>query len=182
MQAMEHIPGNGIHDVPKAFDWASLGNVKIVNVSGSRGQAAIALANNFGDVKLLVQDSANVIQGAESGVPKELQGRVEFMKHELFEPQTAKAQVYFFRLVLRGLGDKYAVQVLKAQIPALQPGAKILIQDVAMPEPGSIPLWRERVARYVNKCECRGRTIVDRKSQVCGFGNCMLLQWSRKIP
>ncbi|KAH8732614.1 O-methyltransferase-domain-containing protein [Phaeosphaeriaceae sp. PMI808] len=150
MQAMEHIPGNGIHDVPKAFDWASLGNVQIVNVSGSRGQAAIELANNFGDVKLLVQDSANVIQGTESGVPKELQGRVEFMKHELFEPQTVKAQVYFFRLVLRGLGDKYAVQVLKAQIPALQPGAKILIQDVAMPEPNTIPLWRERVARSVD--------------------------------
>lgn len=150
MKALEHIPGNGIHDVPNAYDWASLGEAYIVNLGGSRGQAAIELARKFENVKLLVQDSATVIQGAESEIPKELHGRVEFMKHELFEPQTVKAQVYFFRLVLRNLGDNYAVQVLKAQIPVLEPGSKILIQDVTMPEPNSIPLWRERVARYLN--------------------------------
>jgi hypothetical protein len=147
MQAIAHVPGYAIENVSTVYDWASLGDVYIVDVSGSRGQAAIELAKNFEKAKFLVQDSAMMIQGAESGVPKDLEGRVEFMEHELFQPQTVKADIFFFRMVFRNLGDKYAVPVLKAQIPALRPGVKILIQDVCMPEPNAIPLWRERVSR-----------------------------------
>lgn len=160
MQAINHVPGYAIEKVSTVYDWASLGDARIVNVGGSRGQAAIELAKNFGNIKLLVQDGAGMIQGAESGVPEELKGRVEFMPHTLFEPQTVEAPVYFFRMVFRGLGDKYAVEVLKAQIPVLRPGVKILLQDVVMPEPGAIPLCRERVARAVDlalECFSNGR-------------------------
>ncbi|KAI1660016.1 sterigmatocystin 8-O-methyltransferase [Daldinia decipiens] len=124
------------------------------------GQAAIELANHFGNVKLLVQDAAMMIAGAETDVPEQLKGHVEFMKHELFDPQTVQADIYFFRMVFRNWGDKYALQILKAQIPALRPGAKILIQDVCMPEPDTIPLWRERIQRSVDlslKCYFNGR-------------------------
>lgn len=152
MQAIDHVPGYAIGNVSKVYDWASLGDAYIVNVGGSRGQAAIELANNFGNVKLLVQDSAMIIQGAESDVPDQLKGRVEFMKHDLFEPQTVQADVYFFRMVFRNWGDKYAVQALKAQIPVLRPGVRILIQDVCMPEQDTIPLWRERIQRYAARC------------------------------
>ena len=69
------------------------------------------------------------------------------MQHELLDPQTILADVYFFRIVFRNLGDKYAVPILKAQIPVLRPGTRILIQDVVMPQPNVIPLWRERVSR-----------------------------------
>lgn len=148
MQAIDHVPGYAIRNVSKVYDWASLGDAFIVNVGGSRGQAAIELASNFANVKLLVQDSPVIIEGAESEVPDHLKGRVEFMKHELFEPQTVQADVYFFRMVFRNLGDKYAVRALKAHISALRPGVKILIQDVCMPEQDTIPLWRERVQRY----------------------------------
>ncbi|PQE32257.1 sterigmatocystin 8-O-methyltransferase protein [Rutstroemia sp. NJR-2017a WRK4] len=63
-------------------------------------------------------------------------------------------------VVLRGLGDEYDVQVLKAQLPALQPSAKILIQDVVMPKPNVIPLWREIMARSADlalECFSNGR-------------------------
>ena len=152
MQAINHVPGYAIERVPTVYHWASLGNAYIVNVGGSRGQAAIELAKKFGNLTLLVQDSANMIQDADSGVPEELKRQIDFMAHDLFVPQTVEASIYFFRMVFRNLGDKYAVQVLKAQIPVLRPGTKILIQDVCMPEPDVIPLWRERVARYVACC------------------------------
>ncbi|KAI3393977.1 hypothetical protein diail_3338 [Diaporthe ilicicola] len=150
MQAIDYVPGYAISNVPTVYDWASLGDVLLVNVGGQRGQAAIELAKNFSNVKLLVQDSAMIIKGAESDIPKELKGRVEFQSHELFEPQKVQADVYFFRMVFRNWGDKYAVNALKAQIPALRPRAKILIQDVCMPEQDSIPLWRERIQRSVD--------------------------------
>lgn len=152
MQALEHIRGFALVDVLKAYDWDSLGDAFIVHVGGQRGQVATKLAENFGNVKFLVQDSEMIIHGAESDVPAQLKGRVEFQKHELFDPQTVHADVYFFRMALRSWGDKYAVNALKAQIPALRPGVKILIQEVVMPEQETIPLWRERVQRHVASC------------------------------
>ncbi|KAF2648239.1 S-adenosyl-L-methionine-dependent methyltransferase [Lophiostoma macrostomum CBS 122681] len=150
MQAISHVPGYAVENITTVYDWATLGSAYIVNVGGSRGQVAIELAKNFGDLKILVQDSAGTIEGAEAGIPIELKDRIELMEHELFEPQTVKADVYFFRMLFRNFGDKYAVMALRAQIPMLRPGVKILIQDVVMPEPGVIPLWRERISRAVD--------------------------------
>ncbi|KAH8673371.1 sterigmatocystin 8-O-methyltransferase [Xylariales sp. PMI_506] len=151
MKSLDHVPGCGDAFVAKAYDWASLGDVFIVNVGGQRGSVAIDLASKFENIKLLVQDATMVIEGADSAVPNQLKERVQFMKHELFENQTVQADVYFFRMILRCWGDKYAVNILRAQIPALRPGAKILIQDACMPGPDSVsPLWRERVMRSVD--------------------------------
>lgn len=152
MQAIDHVPGYAVGAVSKVYDWASMGNAFIVNVGGSRGQVALELANNFENITLLVQDVAMVIEGAESDVPDRFKQRVRFMQHDLFDPQTVQADVYFFRMVFRTWGDKYALRILRAQIPALQPGAKILIQDACMPEPDTIPLWRERIQRYSSRC------------------------------
>ncbi|KAI6091007.1 sterigmatocystin 8-O-methyltransferase [Hypoxylon rubiginosum] len=151
MKSLDYVPGCGDAFVAKAYDWTSLGNVTIANVGGQRGSVAIDLASKFENVKLIVQDAAMIIQGADSAVPDQLKERVQFMSHDLFASQTVQADVYFFRMILRSWGDKYAVNILKAQIPALKPGAKILIQDACMPEPDSAsPLWRERVMRSVD--------------------------------
>ncbi|KAI1120775.1 hypothetical protein F5Y10DRAFT_272749 [Nemania abortiva] len=90
-----------------------------------------------------------VIGRAESGVPSQLKKRVRFVKHELFKQQTVQADVYFFRMVLRNWGNKYAVGILKARIPALRREAKILVRDACMLERDAISLWRERVMRAV---------------------------------
>jgi hypothetical protein len=119
---------------------------------GSRGEAAFELARTFTDLKFIVQDSKNTLVDVNSTIPSELAARVMFKEQELFAPQETRADVYFFRMVFRGLGDAFATQVLQAQIPALRPGVKILIQDVVMPEPEAIPLWKDRVARYVATC------------------------------
>jgi hypothetical protein len=155
MQAIDHVPGYAINQISTVYDWAHLGNATIVHVGGAQGQAAIELAKNFKNLLFVVQDSAMMIQGANSTASSEFQGRIKFMEHALFAPQTVKAPVYFFRMALRGLGDKYAVQILQAQVPVLQSGAKILIQEVVMPEPDVIPLWRARFARYVARCLSR---------------------------
>ncbi|KAK7745610.1 hypothetical protein SLS62_009788 [Diatrype stigma] len=131
MKSLDHVPGCGDAFVAKSYDWASLGD--------------------FENIKLLVQDSPAIIQGADSAVPDSLKERVQFMPHELFATQTVKADVYFFRMVLRSWGDQYAVKILQAQIPALRPGAKILIHDAILPGPDSAsPLWRERLLRSVD--------------------------------
>lgn len=149
MKSFDHFPGYAITDVPRLYDWASLGNVSIVDVGGSRGHVAIELAKNFENLKFLVQDMQMVVNGAEADVPGEVKERVSFQAQDLLEEQTAPGDVYFFRMIFHNWGDKYAVKILKSQIPALRPGAKILIQDRVMAAPGEIPMWRERDVRYV---------------------------------
>lgn len=148
MQAINHVLGYAIEDLTTVLDWASLGNATIVNGMGSRGKAAFTLARKFINLKFIIQDSSTTLVGVNT--PSELMTRIKFEEHELFAPQDAKGDVYFFRMVFRNFSDAFATQISQAQVQALQPGAKILIQDVVMPEPEAIPLWKDRVTRYVS--------------------------------
>ncbi|KAI1824558.1 sterigmatocystin 8-O-methyltransferase [Xylaria intraflava] len=150
MKSLDRFPGYTIAEVSNLYDWASLGNALVADVGGSQGYVAMELAKNFENIKFLVQDMEMVVGGAQSGVPDQLKGRIEFMAHELFDPQPVQADVYFFRMIFHNWADKYAIRILRAQIPALRPGVKILIQDAVMPDPGSVPLWRERDMRAVD--------------------------------
>lgn len=176
-QTMKHVPGASFESVTTIYEWASLGDVQVVNVGGSRGQAAIELAKTFESIKVVIQDAPQTIQGAELSIPDNLKERVSFMPHSLFDLQTVKAPVYFFRMLFRGLGDNSAIKVLKAHIPVLEPGVKILIQDVCMPEPNTIPLWMERTARYVTRL-LNNMNIANKILQGSGSSSAMLLQRS----
>ncbi|KAE8329587.1 hypothetical protein BDV39DRAFT_213720 [Aspergillus sergii] len=55
---------------------------------------------------------------------------------------TVVADVYFFRWVFHAFTEKYAIQVLRALIPVLKKGAKIVINDGVIPDPGTVP-WME---------------------------------------
>ncbi|EDO00422.1 hypothetical protein SS1G_14292 [Sclerotinia sclerotiorum 1980 UF-70] len=129
------------------YDWASLGQSQVVDIGGAQGHTAMELAKCFEGLNILVQDMDKVVENAELGVPEELKKRVHFMAHDFFAPQTVQADVFYFRWILHNWADKYCVLILRAQIPALKPGARIIIQDTCMPEPGTVPLWRERDLR-----------------------------------
>jgi hypothetical protein len=84
---------------------------------GSWGQAAFELARNSTNLNFIVQDSKNILVGVNSTITSDLTGRVTLEEHELFAPQNAKAYIYFFRMVFRGLDDDFATQALQAQFP-----------------------------------------------------------------
>jgi hypothetical protein len=75
---------------------------------------------------------------------------IEWMVHDYFTPQpVVGADVYLYRFVFHNLYDEKAIAVLRAGIPALKPGAKILINDESLPEPGKARWRNERAARYI---------------------------------
>lgn len=57
------------------------------------------------------------------------------------------ADIYFFRCVFHNWSDKYSVKILQNLIPALKPGAKVLVNDLVMPEPNTLVPTVERIAR-----------------------------------
>lgn len=129
------------------YDWKSLGPVKMVDVGGGAGHHSIELARRFPNLSVIVQDMDKMFEGVK--IPEELEGRFKFMAYDLFAPQTIQADVYFFRWIFHNWSDKYSVLIIKALIPALKPGAKIILNESCMPEPGEIAHWREKDLRLV---------------------------------
>ena len=66
----------------------------------------------------------------------------------MFEAQPIKsADAYFYRAVFHDWSDKYGIKMLQALIPALKKGAKVILNDGVMPEPGKLPPSMERLNR-----------------------------------
>jgi hypothetical protein len=83
-------------------------------------------------------------------VPEHLKGRITFMDHDMLTIQPIiNADVYFWRVVLHNHPDAVVVRALQSLIPALKPGAKIMIQDFGVTDPGDGRLADESYERLV---------------------------------
>ncbi|KAI0423455.1 sterigmatocystin 8-O-methyltransferase [Xylaria sp. FL1042] len=129
------------------YDWAGLGKVHIVDVGGGAGHVSAELITRFPNISATVQDMENMFEGADARIPAELGGRLKYMVHDFFTPQPVKTDVYFLRWVFHNWSDKYCALIIKALIPALRPGARIIVNETCMPEPGAISHWREKYLR-----------------------------------
>ncbi|KAI1156474.1 sterigmatocystin 8-O-methyltransferase [Nemania diffusa] len=137
---------NSFH-VVNNYTWANLGQVHLVDVGGGAGHVSVELATRFPNISVTVQDMENIFEGADTQIPVALEGRLNYMVHNFFVPQTVKADIYFFRWIFHNWSDKYCILILKALIPALKPGAKIIVNETCMPDPGTISHWREKYLR-----------------------------------
>lgn len=138
-------PRHIIEKVP----WASLRGETIIDIGGAHGDTALAIAKSNPSLKIIVQDLQPVIESR----PKftiDLEDRVTFMAHDFFTEQPIKnAAVYLFRWIFHNWSDKYCLLILRNLIPALKPNARIIINDVCLPEPNTLSLSVERQIRYV---------------------------------
>lgn len=120
-------------------------------MGGNQGYVSFAIAEAFPKLNFIVQDTAGMRTSETIGtIPPALQSRVQLTTHDFFTPQTVVADVYFMRMILHGFSDKYCVQILQALIPALKPGAKIVINDGGLPEPGTVGYIEERTVRTLD--------------------------------
>src|SRR4051812_6279671 len=125
------------------YPWASVPGT-VVDLGGSHGDAAFALAKKNPHLHLVVQELPEVVANS-----KEQEGLdVKFMAHDFFLEQPVKdADVYLYRWTLHNWPDKYCIKILKALVPALKKGARVLIMDFVMPPYGLLPNDLERKLR-----------------------------------
>ena len=143
------LPGFSAKYLVDTFPWGT-GNqgLTIVDVGGGLGHVSRALAEHDPTVKCIVQDSPNVTVQGKQDLPAELQRRISFQAHDFFELQPVEgADVYLLRLVLHDWSDKYSLMIIRALIPALRPGAKVVVNDRVIPGSGEAPYLAEREAR-----------------------------------
>lgn len=150
MSFFSMMPGFEPRQVVNAYDWATLDEAVVVDVGGSSGEIALELVKEFPALRVVVQDLPRVITNAQATGKTTLSDRVTFEAQDFFKEQTFKnADVYFFRMVLHDWSDKYCVHILRNLIPALKQGARILINDFCLPDPGTVSKYQERNARFV---------------------------------
>ena len=139
-------PAYSVEHILNNHDWGDAVHGKLVDVGGSVGAVTIQIARRFPGMQCVVQDLPEVIAGAK--VPEDLEGRLSFMAHNFFAEQPVKdADLYLLRWILHDWADKYAMRILRNLIPALKKGAKILVCELCMPQPGVLSPYRERSAR-----------------------------------
>ncbi|KAI4859218.1 putative O-methyltransferase [Hypoxylon rubiginosum] len=140
-------PGYSLHHLTDNYSWSSLGHGTVIDLGGSHGDAAFALARKYPNLHLVVQDLPEVVASSREQPDVD----VKFMAHDFFEEQPIKnAEVYLYRWVFHNWPDKYCVKILRALAPALKKGSRILIMDFVMPPPGVLPNSVERKLRAMD--------------------------------
>lgn len=178
MKCVTATQGTAIEHLIEGFDWASVGNGLVVDVSskqpgltfsnslsskqvgGSSGHASIALARSYPGLRLVVQDLPDVIETSIAGASSledAVRSRITFQGHSFFDPQPVKdGDVYLLRMILHDWPHEEAKKILGHIRKVMKPTARLVIMDTALPEPGTISLSQE--------CQLRVRDLTMRET------------------
>lgn len=151
MSAFTNGLGNSPEFLVKGYPLSSVGEKgtgTVVDVGGSAGSTSVALARAAPGLKFVVQDRPEMIRGAKETIPADVTGRIEFMVHDFFTVQRVSADVYLFRYIFHDRSDQHAIKILRATVPALRPGSRIVVNDSLVPEPKTLSPPKERTVRY----------------------------------
>jgi len=100
---------------------------------------------------LVVQDRPKVEKSFQDNVPSDLATRVTFQAHDFFKEQPLAADVYFMKSILHDWPDKHSIKILRALLPAMKPGARVILcEGIAPPIDGGedwekLPLMAKRM-------------------------------------
>jgi hypothetical protein len=101
----------------------------------------------------VVEDLPGTAADGERMLDAQFKDRIRFLGHNLNDEQPVKgADLYMFRSVLLNWPDAYVVKFLKNLVPALKPGAKVLINEGCLPEPGTVSSWDDKLLRCLDLC------------------------------
>lgn len=130
-------PGYGPEGLVEYFAANNLTEGTFVDVGGSHGAFSIPLIRAFPKLRGTVQDRSEVVEVAAKSAPEDVSERLEFMAHDFFDEQPVPTDVYLLRWILHDWSDQYCVKILRALVPALRSGSRILIHEWIVPEPHS---------------------------------------------
>lgn len=136
----------------RAFPWSTLlpADATVVDVGGSGGHFVRDLVQLNPGFRVVVQDLPGVVGGLAAGgdgdgdeggqeEEGEGQGKVTYQAHDFFQEQpVVGADVYFLRHVMHNHPDAECESILRALLPALRPGARVLVSEYVVPPPSQL--------------------------------------------
>lgn len=151
MSAYTTGPEFAMSHVCNGYDWQSLGQATVVDIGGSTGYVSLALAKQFPNLKFVVQDTpATIADVSSSGRDEEEYKCVQFMPHDFFSEQPLTGvDVFLLRMILHDHEDAQCLRILRALIPGLKEGSRVVLIEVCLPEPGTLGILEEKQIRWV---------------------------------
>ena len=96
----------------------------------------------------MVQDLPDVVEQGRASLPKTSYAeRISFEPHNCFHEQKTIADAYLLRQILHDWPDEDAERIVRNIVPAMRPGARLLIMDIVVPQPGAISQYMEKYLR-----------------------------------
>jgi hypothetical protein len=130
----------------RSFPWTSYIDATAVDVGGGHGDVSVSIAPHVPGVKFIVEDLADVIEGAKA--PPHLSDRLSFRAYNFMEEQSVKgADIYYFRNIFHNWPDQICITILRNQIPAMKKGTRLVIDDFTLHDPLTLPPFEERRRR-----------------------------------
>ncbi|EJP61307.1 O-methyltransferase bik3 [Beauveria bassiana] len=153
--AMASLTGGEGYEVRYFVDNYDLSDVDknsgtLVDIGGSHGFVCVDLAKKWKNMKFIVQDLPKTVESAPSPISEDdsVASRITLQAHDFFKEQPIKgADVYFFRWIIHNYSTPYATGILKNLVPSLKPGARIVINDHCLRQPGMENPWDEKLMR-----------------------------------
>lgn len=148
MTAFTSTPGWSIKHTVHGYDWASISGT-IVDVGGSTGGTAIALATAYPHLKFVVEDFGPVVEQGREALPEELRGKVSFVEYNALEVKqpVKEAELYLMRFLCHDFSDKDCVKLLRNTVSAMGQGSKLVVIDSVIPPPKTLPPGIEKGIR-----------------------------------
>ncbi|KAK8099975.1 O-methyltransferase [Apiospora kogelbergensis] len=136
----------------------------IVDVGGGMGDLCKAMLDTYPNIETaIVEDLPEVAAQGEKAVSPEHKGRLQFQPYSFFTEQVVKnADVYVWRCVLHDWPDSYAETILRNQIPALKPGARLIFNERCL----SAPKPRDHVQeQFARACDTHMQSCANAKER-----------------
>lgn len=123
-------------DVAHAFDWQTMDRpgARLIDLGGGYGQVSQSLTQHTQHLKFTVQDLPHVIEEGRQKLSPELQSRISFEACNFLQAQPSDdpPSAFLISRCLHNWSDHHCSQILRALIPALRQGSKVLIWDVVL--------------------------------------------------
>ncbi|OAR02794.1 hypothetical protein LLEC1_00194 [Akanthomyces lecanii] len=175
--AMASLTGGEGYEIKHFVDNYDLSDIDerggtFVDIGGSHGFVSVDLAKKWKNTKFIVQDLPKTVESAPSPISDDdsVASRITLQAHDFFKEQPVKEAdgertitcfvyldfywltrttmiVYFFRWIIHNYSTPYAISILKNLIPSLKPGARVVINDHCLREPGMENPWDEKLMR-----------------------------------
>lgn len=104
-----------------------------VDIGGGQGTASVHFARYTKEMRFVVQDLPKTVAAGEALLPAELKPRIDFVAHDFFTEQPVRgADIYILKWIMHNWSDKYCLRILRALVPALKTGAKVLLFEYVL--------------------------------------------------
>ena len=115
------------------FNWASVDypGAKVMDMGGGQGSVSQVLAKATQNVNFVILDLPGTVDQGKVALPKELNGRIEFVAHDFFTEQAIEKapEVYLFRWIFHNWSDGYCIKILRSLVPSMREETRVLIYE-----------------------------------------------------